>query len=511
MRKNNFCIKLLSVIIVTTLLMTTCPYFTLPAKASQDPYEDGFNPHDAIAYAVAYAEQEQSLNKITDENGGDCTYFVSKCLSAGGLPMDDNKWNDDDTWSLFGGYTNAYNTFTNVDLLRNYLSNEKHYTVQSFEYSFDGDLPYLPSAGDIIQIDANLNDGIANHSALCIGYRKDDNNNLKLSVAQHSPNKIVSFDELLSWYEHYGTIKIYYIRMTDTSGLVDVTNQYIDKYITIRSLEVDQYVSSDTDQDIATVDALANRSAASTLEIFHVEAGDNGEIGLRAIGNKNYLSARIDLDYAFAPIRAAYGQNYDKPQTWESFRIYEKDGIQYIQSQANGKWIQVVADHANHPLKAASKKVSTWERFQIEIVDPASNSSSNATIVNQYFWKSDYNEGWYVGEWNDGQPNGYGRLTYDDFSDGKYYSLDFETYECKALYYEGQFSDGYRYGEGTVVYENGYKDEGTFYGSWQNDKIVFQGKRWLINDQYNGYWPITIIASGTSSSNIEYGSWQSVE
>ena len=137
--------------------------------------------------------------------------------------------------------------------------------------------------------------------------------------------------------------------------------------------------------------------------------------------------------------------------------------------------------------------------------------NNGPSVVSQYFWKSDYNEGWYEGEWSDGQPNGYGKLTYDDFADGKYYALTFSTYDCKALYYEGQFSNGYRYGEGTVVYENGYIDEGTFYGSWQDGKIVFQGKRWLINDTYNGYWPITITASGTTTSNTEYGNWQSVK
>lgn len=140
-----------------------------------------------------------------------------------------------------------------------------------------------------------------------------------------------------------------------------------------------------------------------------------------------------------------------------------------------------------------------------------SNINDTQTAVSQYFWKNDYNEGWYEGEWSNGQPNGYGKLTYDDFSDGKYYALSFSTSECKALYYEGQFSDGYRYGEGTVGYENGYKDEGTFYGPWQSGKIVFQGKRWLINDRYNGYWPITITASSTSTSNTEYGNWQSVK
>lgn len=350
-------------IIITVLLITACPYFTISTKASFDPYEEAFNIHNAIQYAMTHAEQDVSLNKIPDEKGGNCTYFVSKCLAAGGLPMDD-KWNDDSSWSVFGGHKEAYNTFINVDRLRNYLSAQKQYqVVPPFEYSFEGNLPYLPSPGDIIQFDLDL-DGEGDHSIICVGY--DDNN--KLMIASHSPNTLETFDDFLSRIEWRGTIKIYYIRMTDTNGLIDVTNKYINKTIAMRSLEVDQYVSSNTEQNIETVDALANRSTASTLEYFKVEPGDYGEVGFRSIGNGNYLSARIDIDSQFAPIRAAYGQTYEKPQSWESFRIYEKDGVIYIQSQANGKWLQVVADNDEHPVKAASKMVSTWERFQIEIV-----------------------------------------------------------------------------------------------------------------------------------------------
>ena len=319
--------------------------------------------------------------------------------------------------------------------------------------------------------------------------------------------------------------KYYVVHMTDTSGMVDVTNKYINKTIAIKSIEVNQYLSSNTDQNIATIDALANRSTTSTWEYFKVEAGDYGEVGLRSVANGNYLSARIDINSKFAPIRAAYGQTYEKPLSWESFRIYEKNGIQYIQSQANGKWIQVVADNTDHPVKAASKMVSTWERFQIEIVDYSpnnntvseipsadiptniSNGSPDSTIVSQYYWKTNYINGWYEGEWNNNNPNGWGKLTYDESNKYRYTLGD-----NKALYYEGEFLDGLRYGYGTVVYENGYKDEGTFYGWWQDGKIIFEGKRWLINDTYNGYWPVTITATGTSTSAPpEYGDWHSVK
>lgn len=515
MRKKSFYSKLLNTLLIVAMLITTCPDFTVTARASYDPYEEAYNIHNAITYAVTYAEQDEAKNKEAQ----DCTYFVSKCLAAGGLPMD-NDWNDNDTRSLTG-YSDAYNTFVNVDKLRDYLFRKKQYAVQSFEYRFDGNLPSLPSPGDIIQFDTD-SDGEGNHSVICTGY----NSNNELMIASHTQNTLVSFDRFLSKLEYRGKITIYYIRMTDTSGLTDVTSRYIGKYVTIKSLEVNQYLSSNTDQDTASVDALANRQTASTYECFKVEAGDYGEVGFRSVSNGNYLTARIDIDSQFAPVRAAYGQNYTRPQSWESFRIYEKNGIQYIHSQANGKWVQVVADNADHPVKAASKMASTWERFQIEATDYPTNdhagaespspgttdsqlsNSSGSTVVSQYYWKTNYINGWYEGEWNNGHPNGWGKLTYDLSDNADHYTLD----NNKALYYEGEFADGLRCGCGTVVYENGYKDEGTFYGCWQDGKVVFKGKRWLINDTYNGYWPITITASGTSTEYPpEYGNWCSVK
>lgn len=527
--KKSFSIrKSLSTIIIALFFAAICPCFTILARAGSDPYEKGFSIHDAVQYAMTYAEQDISSNKIPNSQGGNCTYFVSKCLASGGLQMDDN-WNDNDTKHLLGGYSDAFNTFVNVDRLRNYLF-KKSYPVRSFKYKIGEPISKLPSIGDVIQIDQNL-DGKGDHSAFCIGYQKKDKNYPELLIAQNSPNEIVSFTKFLSRYK--GTIKIYYIHMTDTYGLKDVTNKYIEKYknkyIAIKSHTVKQYVSANTNQNVTTVNTLANKSKASTLEYFQVKEGDYGAVGFKSIGNGNYLSARIDLDYSFAPIRASYGQTYTKPKTWESFRIYEKQGIQYIQSQANGKWLQVVADNAAHPLKASAKKADDWEKFQMEGVnyspnntatsekpsanpsDGFSNNPSNSTIVSQYFKKSDYNEGWYEGEWKNNQPNGNGKLTYDGFSDGKYYSIGTGNHECKALYYEGQFLDGYRYGKGTVVYENGYKDEGTFYGLWQNGKVVFEGKRWLMNNTYNGYWPITIIASSPTKADEKYGKWQSVK
>lgn len=76
-----------------------------------------------------------------------------------------------------------------------------------------------------------------------------------------------------------------------------------------------------------------------------------------------------------------------KAKNMGSFRIYEKDSVQYIQSQANGKWVQIVANNADRPLKAANKKVSTWERFQIETINEMGNyETGNAAASENAGW-----------------------------------------------------------------------------------------------------------------------------
>lgn len=314
----------------------------------------------------------------------------------------------------------------------------------------------------------------------------------------------------------------------------EVSNQYVGKTVAIKSIEVDKYVSSNTDQDIKGINAVSNRDAAETWELFTVEAGEAGAIGFRSVANGNYLSARIDENAAYAYIQAAFGNDYSRPQSWESFRIFEWGDVQYIQSQANGKWVQVSVNESDYPIKAAADTPSTWERFQLETVNSNGIASDNTAggvtggstgastdrggfdknasalaTVSQHYWGSDYNEGWYEGEWSDGKPNGYGKIVYDDFEDGKYYSTSISNVEYKALYYEGYFRDGYRYGAGKVVYEGGWSEEGTYYGAWVAGQKIFEGKFWHKDGvQYReGY--LTATSSTRSKWTWLSDTWQS--
>lgn len=101
---------------------------------------------------------------------------------------------------------------------------------------------------------------------------------------------------------------------------------------------------------------------------------------------------------------------------------------------------------------------------------------------------------------------GKGRLTYHHFVDEQFYSLFDSSGSYRAQYYDGEFDKGWRVGQGTVVYEGGYKDVGTFYGKWKAGKIVFEGQRWK-DDKW--YVNLTIEATGpiTAVDHYETDHW----
>ena len=494
----------IAIIIISIALMIALSPITVHASV----YDDAYNIHDANAYADKW---KKDINyKDYRDAEPDCTNFVSQCLIAGGIKESDG-WNKNHTRYLTG-YTDAYNTFVNVTLLKSYLA-KTGYTVGETVFCNPNEIKELDiSAGDILQLDFE-GDGVWDHSLFCVGLDKTG----QVMVACHSPyyyGTVWQEDGMLVFEKRERQIKpskcFCVIHMTNTSGLTDVTRRYIDKTIAIKSLEVNQYVSSNTDKDIAGINATVNKSSASTWEYFDVISGDYGEIGFRAHGNRNYLSARIDENDKNAYIQAAYGQNYIKPQSWESFRIFEKDGVQYIQSQANGKWVQASKNETDNPLRAAGASASTWERFHIEVVGTLNGTSSKesnesvspsmSNTVSLHYHASDYNEGWYEGEWRNGNPNGYGKLTYDDFDDGKYYM----SYGYKAVSYEGNFVDGFRSGWGKVTYENGWWEEGQFYGMWQAGKVVFDGRLYSKPDCYR---TVKTTATSTIAASTEFGEW----
>lgn len=156
--------------------------------------------------------------------------------------------------------------------------------------------------------------------------------------------------------------------------------------------------------------------------------------------------------------------------------------------------IITIKDILLHLLKIKKRSRSFWikELATLLLTFLSLYVTSNFSIYIPKFFLREYhdgpyNEGYYYGWWKNEKPQGNGVLKYDFFDDEKYYEITVDGQKYKALYYKGEFDKGYRVGKGTVYYEGGYRDEGTFYGAWEEGKKIFEGKRWLTNDTYNGY------------------------
>lgn len=71
MRKKLFNAKQLNLFVITVLVLITTVYlFSISTKAKGDSYENAFNIHDAVQYAMTNAGQDTNENKIPYGNGG---------------------------------------------------------------------------------------------------------------------------------------------------------------------------------------------------------------------------------------------------------------------------------------------------------------------------------------------------------------------------------------------------------------------------------------------------------
>lgn len=131
----------------------------------------------------------------------------------------------------------------------------------------------------------------------------------------------------------------------------------------------------------------------------------------------------------------------------------------------------------------------------------------------EYIHITDYVEGYYYGEILEGVLNGKGRLVYiksDADDDDKQYTIEYNGGFYEAIYYDGYFKDGWRDGEGTVVYEGGFKDVGEFYGKWEAGKTVFDGIRYM-NDEYKADLEIVAVSADSARDNYRTNSWIAVD
>lgn len=363
--KNKRFLQILGLTLVLALTM-----FCVPVYASGEVYQNCYSPADAIAYGEKYGESvnpKYGFLYVENENGiavqEDCTYFISQCLVAGGLPETD-QWSskDDYLWLKIGTtydgqkvpirkwhFNEGFETFVNADKLNHYLESLGYRVEKNVHLSGDtlSVSSLSPAPGDILQYDWD-GDGTIDHSVLYC-------------------------------------------------GIVDGVPRY-----SAHSASASMQPLSKLDRDIRPPVALDGRIYGTVTYLIHMT----------------------------------------EP-----------------------------ASVTSPPVAASTTTSSTPPNGEAPSASP-----SNTNRVNQLYCGSGYSEGIYTGEYSGGKPNGYGKLEYTDRNgDGLFYTLTFGTQCYRATSYEGYFKDGFRFGEGTVEYEGGYRATGSYYGAWQAEKTVFEG------------------------------------
>ena len=143
-------------------------------------------------------------------------------------------------------------------------------------------------------------------------------------------------------------------------GMVDVTEYFAGKTITMQSVENGKYLCADSDS--LNTPLRANKDWCQVWETFTVSPiTSDGWVGIKAHTGK-YLSAYAALSNT--PLLAVA----DKLQSWECFRIYQKGSDFYLKAQVNNKWLCVRVDTNQAPVQSYANAASTWERLNIRVV-----------------------------------------------------------------------------------------------------------------------------------------------
>lgn len=326
---------------------------SITVEAASNPYSQNYNIVDSVNYAIKWWNGSNpaysSINSWANRN---CASFVSECLSAGGIKIPQAKKN-------VVGYSNTMWSVANDQY--NYLKKQGY----SVETASDSTI----HIGDAVYYDWNNNgDSKIDHAAYCIGI----NANGQPIVVEHSEPNVRVWNATKTSRRN-----VYVVHMTNTVGHKDVTNEYRNQQISIKSLKNSLYISSDTDNPNAVhTIAIANRSAVNGWERFSVvenraissAGGTTNAISLKTNTGK-YLSAYISDNGA--PMK-----NTGNVSTWEAFRIYRSGNTEYILSLINGKLVQVRDDNK---LYAAGEGGWSWESFDICRI---SNTYSNNNNIN---------------------------------------------------------------------------------------------------------------------------------
>ena len=146
--------------------------------SAENPYSSG----DAVNYAMAWVDPIKVIRNeddfgIYDDYGGNCNNFISQCLNAGGIPMD----NIGDIKTQWKWYDDAVN-FDEIPSGRSpsWAGVEEFYTYASENTGFGlkavvGDNVYSGRPGDVLQF---AKDGDWVHSVIITEVVKDDQGNV---------------------------------------------------------------------------------------------------------------------------------------------------------------------------------------------------------------------------------------------------------------------------------------------------------------------------------------------
>lgn len=421
-------------------------------KAVKEVYRD-MPKLKSIALYQLYGSPAFINHLHTITRGKAVTSSVAAIFKKYGLNLNDSKniYSFSDTPNSL--YNNIFNQNTDQDFMKNYFMNE--FVHSSAQYTMD----------------TLLNKGRLKASFLFSpdNFIRDLSNELKDYVSREDLDKLIN-DYTISNDD----------MDSSASGVVEVTKEFADKKIFIKSIESNNYISVDSQYQTLHADGYKGEKK----EEFKTHYTNDGWIGFKSSSTGKWISVK-NSGYLKA--------DANDLKSWECFKILKYQENYFLLSQKNASFVQVVMNEPAKPL-AAKRELdkgldgATWERFNLEhdkfmgnnipIQKPNNNHQQEPTYQNDFnngpnSSNNVYKEGRYVsgfvkngkvdinssyyftGTWNDQTGTGYGKIEWVEGSDsyGWYgegnivnfkldgdvvlYSPDGEIYNC-------HFKDGIR-------------------------------------------------------------------
>ncbi|MDR2559259.1 MAG: RICIN domain-containing protein [Oscillospiraceae bacterium] len=147
--------------------------------------------------------------------------------------------------------------------------------------------------------------------------------------------------------------------IVDLMRFTDVTREWGDKIITLKCVNIGNFVVANVDSEYSPLQVRAWN--ADFKKKFETYLTKDGYIGFRNMRNRMFVTADLREDHV--PLRAIA----DKLKgAWECFKIFTDGKYFYIQYRDGERWISV-DNTAKNALVAKICEPSSWERFIIEL------------------------------------------------------------------------------------------------------------------------------------------------